>query len=80
MPKQSHYQIVVDALKALSAEYQNRGIFKIWFTTQDVATRAGCSVATARKHLEKVTQYRGYSSRTIRGLKGYRFDKRWEDM
>lgn len=80
MTKQSHYQVVVDALKALSAEYQNRGIFKIWFTSQDVATRAGCSVATARKHLSDAVKLRGYSSRTIRGLKGYRFDKRWEAM
>jgi hypothetical protein len=70
-------ELAAQALKEMSAEGLNpqRDFFTSWYTADRVAKRAGVSVSTARKALDRVSLCRGYRRKRFPGgVKGYRFD------
>ena len=72
----SAYGKVRQALQDLCNEAPSPGqiLFRVNFSAQAVAERAGCSVTTARKYLDQLSWCRGYSRhRFPGGAYGYRF-------
>lgn len=70
------YSRVRQALRDMCAEKPSPGeiLFSIHFTAQQVSVRAGCSVTTARKYLDRLSMCLGYSKhRFPGGTYGYRF-------
>lgn len=72
----SYYGRVRTALRELCAGAPSPGeiLFRTYFSAEVVAMRAGCSIATARKHLNRLAVCRGYSMRRLRGVHAYRYD------
>lgn len=69
---------VTKALKDLCAERPSPGeiLFRIHFTAEQVAQRAGVSTTTARKYLNRVCGfYLGCQRQRINGTYGYRYDE-----
>lgn len=80
--QQSKRNDVKEALVAMCQEQSEkdqaagiRGLFLHHFSAQAVAERAGCSEATARRHLDNLAMYRGFSRRRIGGTSGYRYSE-----
>lgn len=71
------YEEVVAALEALSKDglQPQESIFRPYFRASTVADLAQCSAPTARRHLNTVAQYRGYTKRKVYGVYGYRYDE-----
>ena len=82
--QQSKRNDVKEALIAMCKEQSDkdqaagiRGLFFHNFSAQAVAERAGCSEGTARRHLDNLSMYRGFSRRRIAGTYGYRYSEEY---